>query len=52
MLIQLENHAMSKKTSSGGQKIGRDADSGRFTTVEKARKNPKTHVVETVKKPK
>ncbi len=43
---------MSKKTSSSGQKIGRDADSGRFTTVEKARQNPKTHVVETVKKSK
>ncbi len=41
---------MSKKTSSGGQKIGRDAGNGRFTTVEKARQNPKTHVVETVKK--
>jgi len=41
---------MAKK--SGGHKIGRDAGSGRFTTVEKARKNPSTHVVETVKKSK
>ena len=30
-------------------KIGRNAGSGRFTTVKKARENPKTHVVETVK---
>ncbi|MEC4025352.1 MULTISPECIES: hypothetical protein [Pseudomonas putida group] len=43
---------MSKKSSSSGQKIGRDAGNGRFTTVEKARQNPKTHVVETVKKSK
>ncbi|WP_280140170.1 hypothetical protein [Azotobacter beijerinckii] len=37
---------------SGGQKIGRDAGNGRFTTLEEARKNPSTHVVETVKKSK
>lgn len=30
-------------------KIGRNAETGRFTTVEKARTNPKTHVVERVK---
>lgn len=41
---------MTKSRSSKGQKIGRDASDGRFTTVEKARKNPTTHVVETVKK--
>lgn len=41
---------MTKSSNSKGQKIGRDADNGRFTTVEKARQNPKTHVVETVKK--
>jgi hypothetical protein len=29
-----------------GKKIGRSAVSGRFTTVKKAQKNPKTHVVE------
>ena len=31
-------------------KIGRDAGSGQFTTVKKAQNNPKTHVVETIKK--
>ncbi len=31
-------------------KIGRNAGNGRFTTVKKARDNPKTHVVETIKK--
>ena len=29
---------------------GRDAESGRFTTVKEARENPKTHVVERVPK--
>lgn len=41
---------MAKKGST--TKIGRNAGSGRFTTVKKATQNPKTHVVETVKKPK
>jgi len=31
-------------------KIGRNAGSGRFTTVKTAKSNPKTHVVETIKK--
>ncbi|WP_293460647.1 hypothetical protein [Phenylobacterium sp.] len=30
-------------------KIGRNAGSGRFTTVKTAQAKPKTHVVETVK---
>lgn len=30
---------------------GRDAKTGEFTTVEKARKHPGTHVVERVPKP-
>jgi len=30
---------------------GRSAETGRFTTVKEARKNPKTHVVERVPKP-
>ncbi len=30
---------------------GRNAETGKFTTVEKARENPKTHVVERVPKP-
>lgn len=30
-------------------KIGRNAGSGRFTTVKKAQNAPKTHVVETIK---
>ncbi len=32
------------------RKVGRNAGSGRFTTVKKAQANPKTHVVETIKK--
>lgn len=31
-------------------KIGRNAETGKFTTVKKAESNPKTHVVETIKK--
>jgi hypothetical protein len=31
-------------------KIGRDAENGRFTTVEHARDNPRDHVVEHVPK--
>ncbi len=31
------------------QKIGRNAGSGRFTTVKTAKDHPKTHVVETIK---
>jgi hypothetical protein len=30
-------------------KIGRNAGSGRFTSVREAQQKPKTHVVETVK---
>lgn len=30
---------------------GRDSGSGRFTTIEKARKHPSTHQVERVPKP-
>jgi hypothetical protein len=30
---------------------GRNAGTGRFTTVKKAQQNPKTHVVERVPKP-
>jgi len=33
------------------QKIGRNAGTGKFTTVKKAQQAPKTHVVETIKKP-
>lgn len=33
-------------------KIGRNAGNGRFTTVKTAVTHPKTHIVETVKKPK
>jgi len=33
-------------------KIGRNASSGRFTTVKTAIKKPSTHVVETIKKSK
>jgi len=32
-------------------KVGRDAGSGQFTTVKEARSEPKTHVVETIKRP-
>ena len=31
-------------------KIGRNAGSGRFTSVKKAKSQPKTHVVETIKR--
>ena len=31
------------------RKIGRNAGSGRFTTVKTAKGKPKTHVVETIK---
>jgi hypothetical protein len=34
------------------RKIGRNAGNGQFTTVKKAQQAPKTHVVETIKKPK
>ncbi len=30
-------------------KIGRNAETGQFVTVEEAKKKPKTHVVETIK---
>ena len=39
---------MGKKSS--GSKIGRDAKTGEFRTVEYARKHPNTICVETVKK--
>jgi hypothetical protein len=32
-------------------KVGRDARDGRFETVERARKDPSHHVVETIKRP-
>jgi hypothetical protein len=37
---------MSKKT----QKIGRDAETGKFIPVKEAEKRPKTTVIETIKK--
>lgn len=37
--------------SKGGNKRGRDAGSGQFTTVKEAQQHPKTHVVETIPKP-
>jgi|GEM_PF-1306307 hypothetical protein len=45
------------KSSSGGksggtQKRGRDAGSGQFIPVDKAKQNPKTSVVETIPAPK
>ncbi len=30
------------------RKIGRNAETGRFTSAEQARKHPKTHIVETL----
>lgn len=32
-------------------KIGRNASSGQFTTVQTARQQPRTHVVETIRRP-
>ena len=34
------------------RKIGRNAGTGRFTTVKQAQGKPNTHVVETIKTPK
>ncbi|BBR52763.1 MULTISPECIES: hypothetical protein [Pseudomonas] len=31
------------------RKIGRNAETGRFTTVEEARNNPRTHIVQTLR---
>lgn len=41
--------AGAEPTGSQVMKIGRNAGSGRFTTVKQAQAKPKTHVVETVK---
>ncbi len=38
----------SKQTTT--YKVGRDARDGRFETVEKARRDPSHHVVETIKR--
>ncbi|MFC1798758.1 hypothetical protein ACFLZL_03015 [Thermodesulfobacteriota bacterium] len=44
---------MAKKKSGGGsRKIGRDAETGKFIPVEKARRRKKTAVVETIPPPK
>jgi hypothetical protein len=40
---------MAKKETT--RKIGRDSESGKFIPVEKAKKNPKTTQVETIKVP-
>ncbi|MHC1701963.1 MAG: hypothetical protein AB9900_13490 [Humidesulfovibrio sp.] len=40
---------MADKKSSG-QKIGRDAGSGKFIPVKEAERRPKTTVIETIKK--
>ena len=42
---------MTSKQSTTTYKVGRDARDGRFETVEKARKDPSHHVVETIKRP-
>lgn len=31
------------------RKIGRNAETGRFTTLEEARQHPKTHIVQTLR---
>ncbi|WP_165608794.1 hypothetical protein [Flavobacterium johnsoniae] len=40
---------MAKKETT--RKIGRDSESGQFISIEKAKKNPKTTQVETIKVP-
>jgi hypothetical protein len=35
----------------GTRKIGRDAGNGQFIPVKEAKQNPRTSVVETIKKP-
>ncbi|MBP2081568.1 MULTISPECIES: hypothetical protein [Pseudomonas] len=39
---------MARKKVATTRKIGRNAETGRFTSVEEARKQPKTHIVETL----
>ena len=34
----------------GGRRIGRNAGTGRFTTIRQARQHKKTHVVETIRR--
>ena len=38
-------------TTVTASKIGRNASTGQFTSVKKAQSQPKTHVVETIKRP-
>jgi hypothetical protein len=45
-LLKFKNMSESKTTLRG-----RDAETGQFTTVEEARRNPRDHVVERVPKP-
>ncbi len=40
-----------KSSDSKTTQRGRDAGTGEFTTVEKARRNPNNHIVERVPKP-
>jgi len=42
---------MSDKKKGGTIKRAREADTGRYTTLDEAKKHPKTTVVETDKKP-
>lgn len=47
MATRLERRKLMKKTTF---KVGRWADNGRFTTVEKAKRHKKTAIVETIHK--
>ncbi len=40
---------MARKNNAGSHKIGRDAKTGEFIPVNKARRHPSTTVVETIK---
>jgi hypothetical protein len=43
---------MPKKSSSGGGKVGRSSVTGKFVTVDYAKKHPNTTEVEKIKSPK
>jgi hypothetical protein len=50
-LVFCKGPLRAERTIMSNQKIGRDAGNGQFTTVKEARQQPKTHVVETIKRP-
>ena len=49
--LQLKKEVMNLAKESKTYLVGRNAETGRLTTVEKARERPSTHVVERMPKP-